>query len=532
MNNIFKNLSIGTQMILLTVISFFVFAVVTYLTINLQLNSNTRLQLENTNKNLIDGKTAVLENYLNIAFSIIEEKYKADSLPEEVRKQQAAEELAALKFDKGAGYFFAYEIHNDSYSFAFHGANKSLWGKPVNINDPDPKGYAFRVDLIKNALEKNGKVVEYFYEKPNTKELIKKMSAGQYFEPWKWVVVTGFYIDDVEKNMAQQADTILKGKRRILTYLTLISLILIGVVGLSIFYLNNFIIKSPLQKATDRLSAMANGDLSLASEGYLRNDEVGLMLKSQQEMIEKLNKIISTAEIVTAEIADNCAGLQAKSQMLSQGANELAASVEEVSSSMEQMLANIEQNSENSKQTNKIALDASSRIKMSSDTSLNAVRSMQHIAERINVINDIAFQTNILALNAAVEAARAGEQGRGFAVVAAEVRKLAERSKSAATEISEVSVDTLNKAKNAGSELEKLVPEIDKTANLVQEITASSQEQAAGAGQINNAVQQLNAVTQHTASASEEIAASAESLLEMAEQLKSVISFFKLNKSK
>lgn len=517
-------------MILLTVISFLVFALVTFFTINIGLNSNVKQQLENTNKKLLQEKTAVLDNYLKIAFSIIEEKYKMDSLSDEQRKLQVAKELSAIKFDNGAGYFFAYEIQENNYTFAFHGANKSLWGKPVNINDPDPKGYAFRVDLIKNALEKNSKVVEYYYEKPNTKELIKKMSAGQYFEPWKWVVITGFYIDDVEKIMAEQKETVLSAKRRILITIAVISGILILIVGLSILYLNKLIVRTPLKKATDRLSAMAQGDISLTKQNHFGNDEVGIMLQSQQEMVEKLNKIISTAENVTTKIVSNCTGLQSKSQMLSQGANELAASVEEVSSSMEQMLANIEQNSDNSKQTNKIALDASSRIKMSSEATLNAVGSMQHIAERITVINDIAFQTNILALNAAVEAARAGDHGRGFAVVAAEVRKLAERSKVAATEISEVSSGTLSNAKNAGKELENLVPEINKTVRLVQEITSSSQEQAAGAVQINNAIQQLNSVTQQTASASEEIASNAESLMQMAEQLKEVISFFKLKK--
>lgn len=525
-----KNLRIGTRMILLTVISFVVFALVTFVTINIQLNSNAKEQLENTNRNLLKEKTAVLDNYLKIAFAIIEEKYKMDSVPETIRKQQAAIELSAMKFDNGAGYFFAYEIQDNNYTFAFHGANKSLWGKTVNINDPDPKGYAFRVDLIKNALEKNSKVVEYYYEKPNTKELIKKMSAGQYFEPWKWVVITGFYIDDVEKIMAEQEATVNAAKRNILISLALISIIVIVVVGLAILYLNKLIVKAPLQKATERLSAMAHGDISLTKEKHFGNDEVGMMLQSQQEMIEKLNKIISTAENVTSKIVSNCTGLQSKSQMLSQGANELAASVEEVSSSMEQMLANIEQNSDNSKQTNKIATDASSRIKMSSEASLNAVSSMQHIAERITVINDIAFQTNILALNAAVEAARAGDHGRGFAVVAAEVRKLAERSKVAATEISDVSSHTLQTAKSAGNELEKLVPEINKTVHLVQEITSSSQEQAAGAVQINNAIQQLNAVTQQTASASEEIASNADNLMLMAEQLKEVIAFFKLKR--
>lgn len=530
MKNYFKNLRIGTRMVILTVVSFFVFALITFITINNQLNRNVKEQLENTHNNLIDQKTAVLDNYLKIATALIEQKYKMDSVPMDIRKKVVAEELSVLKYDDGAGYFFAYEIGDNNYSFAFHGANASLNGKSVNIDDPDPKGYAFRKDLIKYALEKNAKVVEYYYEKPNTKELIKKMSAGYYFEPWKWVVITGFYIDDVEKVMAEQEETVTKAKRRIVIILGIISLVVIAIVGAIMLYLNNLFVKTPLKQAADRLSAMARGDISLSDNKHEGNDEVGMMLSSQHEMIEKLNEIISTAEHVTSRIFSYSNGLQEKSQTLSQSANELAASVEEVSSSMEQMLANIEQNSDNSIQTNKIALDASSRIKTSSEATMEAVESMQHIAERITIINDIAFQTNILALNAAVEAARAGDQGRGFAVVAAEVRKLAERSKLAATEISEVSSNTLNSARNAGDGLLKLVPEINKTVHLVQEITSSSQEQATGAVQINNAVQQLNMVTQQTASASEEIAANADSLMEMAQQLKEVISFFKLKR--
>lgn len=530
MENIFSNLRIGTRMILLTVVSFLVFALITFITINYRLNENVNEQLGNTHKNLVQQKTSMLKNYLSIATTIIEEKYKLDSLPEEMRKQMAANELSALKFDDGAGYFFAYEIQGNNYSFAFHGAKRDLWGKSVNIDDPDPKGYAFRRDLIKNALEKNDSVVEYFYEKPNTKELVKKMAEGHYFEPWKWVVITGFYIDDVDKIMAEQEATVLSAKRKIVFTLGLISIILVVLVGLAMLYLNNIFVKRPLQKATNRIFAMAKGDITLSKEQNFGKDEVGIMLSSQQDMMVKLNEIISTAEEVTAKIFSTSTGLQAKSQTLSQGANELAASVEEVSSSMEQMLANIEQNSDNSKQTNKIAMDASVRIKKSSEATLNAVGSMQRIADKISIINDISFQTNILALNAAVEAARAGEHGRGFAVVAAEVRKLAERSKLAATEISEVSSSTLTSAKNAGDELEKLVPEINKTANLVQEITSSSQEQSAGAMQINHAVQQLNSVTQQTASASEEIAMNADNLTQMAQQLKEVISFFKLER--
>jgi methyl-accepting chemotaxis protein len=217
------------------------------------------------------------------------------------------------------------------------------------------------------------------------------------------------------------------------------------------------------------------------------------------------------------------------SQQLSQGANEQASSVEEISSTMEEISANIEQNSENSSQTDKISRAAETGISEVNERSQKAVEANKQIAEKINIINEIAFQTNILALNAAVEAARAGEHGKGFAVVAAEVRKLAERSKVAAEEIVVLTQEGLKITEEAGTKLAEMLPEVEKTTRLVQEIAASSIEQNNGAGQVNNAIQQLNTVTQQNAASSEEMATSAEELASQAEQLKETVSFFRLN---
>jgi methyl-accepting chemotaxis protein len=215
-------------------------------------------------------------------------------------------------------------------------------------------------------------------------------------------------------------------------------------------------------------------------------------------------------------------------QLMSEGATEQASSAEEVSSSMEQMAANIQQNTDNSKQTEKIAEKASVDIKESFEAVNNSVDSMKIIATKITIIGEIARQTNLLALNAAVEAARAGEQGRGFAVVAAEVRKLAERSQIAAVEINQVSASSLEVATKSGQLLEQMVPNIIKTSDLVQEITASSIEQNTGADQINNAIQSLNQVIQQNAASAEELSASAEELSTQADLLKDMIGYFKI----
>ncbi len=301
--------------------------------------------------------------------------------------------------------------------------------------------------------------------------------------------------------------------------------------GIIITYLITTYFTSMLKKGVELATHFAKGDLTfeVEQENLKIKDEMGDFTRALNSMAIKLKEIISSIYEGADGIASASQQISQSTQGLSQGASEQASSVEEVSSSMEQMASNIQQNTDNSHQTEKIANTAAEKIKASNKSTAVAVTSMKEIAEKISIISDIAFQTNILALNAAIEAARAGEHGKGFAVVAAEVRKLAERSKKAADEINGLSTSGVKVAEEAGSQMEQLVPDIEKTAKLIQEIAASSNEQNSGAEQINNAIQQLNQVIQQNAASSEELASSAEELAGQADMLKDTVSYFRIS---
>nr|WP_321450393.1 methyl-accepting chemotaxis protein [uncultured Carboxylicivirga sp.] len=302
-------------------------------------------------------------------------------------------------------------------------------------------------------------------------------------------------------------------------------------VAIIIFFLiNTYLsrnISSALNKGVQFAQALSAGDLTYKIE-IDQKDEIGVLAGALSEMSYKLKEIITSVQQGANNVSEASQQLSTASEQISQGASEQASSSEEVSSSMEEMTSNIEQNNFNSKQAEQIVQQTATSIQIGYETATDATRSMNDIAEKIQIINDIAMQTNILALNAAVESARAGEHGRGFAVVAAEVRKLAERSKVAAEEILTVSSNGVTKAKVAGEQLSMVIPEMEKTVNLVKEIAASSLEQNQGAEQINTAIQELSNVTQQNAAASEEMATSSEELASQAEQLSEIISFFKI----
>lgn len=284
-----------------------------------------------------------------------------------------------------------------------------------------------------------------------------------------------------------------------------------------------------LSQIIEKAKLVAKGDLTIVMSKRSDKDE---LIQALIEMVDAIAYVVAQVQNAADNVASGSVEMSATTEQLTQGASEQASAAEEVSSSMDQMVANINQNSDNAQQTERIALKAATDIQQSSKAVEQTVVSMKNIADKISVVSEIANKIDLLAINAAIEAARAGEHGKGFAVVAGEVRKLAERSQTAAIQINEMSKSSVVIAEKSGILLAELVPDIQKTARLVQEIAASSIEQNSGASQVNNAIQQLNQVTQQNAASAEELSTNAEELSSMAESLKETISFFKTNQQK
>ena len=308
--------------------------------------------------------------------------------------------------------------------------------------------------------------------------------------------------------------------------------ILLLVISVALIALNGNIaslIRDFLNQMGGAISKMADGELNINISEKLkqRKDELGEFSVKTEKTLKNFMEVVQNVKNASTHILSAGNQLNSSSQQLSQGASEQASSVQEVSSSMEEMASNIQQNTDNANKTEQITSEASQSMGKMGDAGKKSLTSIREIADKINIINDIAFQTNILALNAAVEAARAGEYGKGFAVVASEVRKLAERSKTAADEIVELANSSVAVTKESDELIDKLVPEMEQVAQLIREINAASQEQNSGANQVNNAIQELNNVTQQNAASSEELATSAQELAGQADQMNEIIGFFK-----
>ena len=510
---------------------------------------------------MMDERQSQLRNLVDMSVTIARDTMMAAGGPAtEAGRKAFFSVLQSSHFgnEKQANYIFAYDyngvvtILNDRSKI---GQNR--------FQLTDANGYKFIQAIINNARGPTGEgFVQYMYEKGVGGPITPKLSYVRNIPEFQGVVGIGVYLDDMDAAFFNRVLMVLWQRDRIILIAFSVIILLSAYIGYSLIRS----IKTGLAVANAAVDAVARGDFSDQID-HGRRDEIGALLETVnrmtanlrataevadalaggdlsvepkplsdkdalglalQRMTDKLRVVVRDALTAAGNVSTGSEQLSTAAHELAAGTNKQAASAEEVSSSMEQMAANIKQNADNASETEKIARQSSMDAQASGGAVSRAVGAMQAIADKIAFVREIARQTDLLALNAAVEAARAGEHGKGFAVVASEVRKLAERSQIAAAEIGALSGQTVAAAGEAGAMLAKLVPDIKKTAELVEEISAACREQDIGANQVNQAIQRLDTVIQQNAGAAEEMSATSEALSGQAETLQASIAFFRI----
>ncbi len=439
-------------------------------------------------------------------------------------KDNAVDVITDMKYGDN-DYFFIMDMKGILVAHP----NPELMGVSMYDKKDSNGRFIFR-EMIEMASTKGEGHIEYLFPKIGSDKPEPKLAHLKLFKQWNWIVSTGVYIDDLQSKITNKEQELTSAVNHQIIFMVITIIALIVVAFLWVWFMSRKFIELPLAEGVDVANKLAKGELNVDIDDSGK-DEIGQLQSAMKHMVESLTDIVGEVQNAVSNVAAGSEELSSTAEQMSQGATEQASSAEQASSSMEQMSGNIKQNADNAQQTERLAVQAAGDAEQGGQAVGKTVDAMKEIAEKILIIEEIARQTNMLALNAAIEAARAGDHGKGFAVVADAVRKLAERSQAAASEISNLSTSSVEIAENAGEMLNKIVPDIRKTSELVQEINAASSEQSSGAEQINTALQQLDQVIQQNASSSEEMSSTAEELSAQAEQLQQAISFFKMESS-
>jgi methyl-accepting chemotaxis protein len=465
-------------------------------------------------RTLDEEKQLQTRHVVEVAYGVLENFQKLEGEGRLTQKDAQSAAIAAIKALRyeTSEYFW---INDMQPAMIMHPYKSELDG--TNLADyRDSKGNRLFVGFVDIVRKQKAGYAHYLWPKPGVDKPVPKVSFVKGFAPWGWIIGSGIYVDDVDAEFW-------RALRTDVAVLAIIVILFAAVAWLTTTSIVQQLGAEPAFVA-DVANDVALGNLSLAIQ--TGGGDESSVLYSMKTMVGRLKSVIADVQTAASNMTAGSQELSASAEGMSQGSAEQAASVEEVSASMEQMVSNIHQNADNAQQTERIARKAAEDARASGLVVAETVTAMKEIAGRITIIEEIARQTNLLALNAAIEAARAGEHGKGFAVVASEVRKLAARSQAAAAEISKLSGSSVQVAEAAGERLAILVPDIQRTAELVLEINGSSREQSEGAAQVNKALQQLDQVVQQNASAAEELSSTAEELSSQAEHLQQIMAFF------
>lgn len=532
-----KNLKLANKILILSLAIVLIFSAVIgwmYTRMESTLFQDKRTEVRHT----VEAAWGVVEHYVKQA--------EAGLMTREEAQAAAMEAIRNTRFD-GDNYFW---INDLTPRMVMHPVKPELEGQDM-ADFRDPSGKALFREMVQVARTDGEGFVAYQWPKPGFDKPVPKISFVKRVPGWDWLIGAGLYVDEVEALLSRIVYT----TGAVALAVILATLLLAGIVGRSI--------SAPLERVVQMVGELNRGNLD-ARLGYDRTDEIGKMARavdafadslkyeiltafqrlaagdftfvakglireSLAQANEKLNELILQIRAAAEQVAAGSQALSASSEGLSAGVSEQAAAAEGTSSATQQMVVNITQNVNNAHDTESIAFKVAADARQGGEAVRKTVASMQAIAQKIVIIEEIARQTDLLALNAAIEAARAGVHGKGFSVVAGEVRKLAEHSQKAAAEIGGMSASSVEIAEHASTLLDNIVPDIEKTAQLVREISAASQEQDAGVKEINQSIQQLERVIQQNASSAEELASTGEELATQAGHLLEVITAFKVN---
>jgi len=508
------------SLVLINILIFGLFVIIFQIYQFRNINSENLFFLENQLKSDYDKnvKMQVLTVY-----SLIEEVYQKHKNGEytfEESKIIAADLVRELSYGEDT-YFWIDTKEGDCIVYLgtdVEGTNR--------YDQVDSRGEHFFHEINQKACEPGGGYTDYWFPRPGTTKLIQKRSYSLYFEPYNWVIGTGNYTDDIDNILLKQQEIIIK-KQKDRNAITIAFIIILMVIVSIVSSIVGTKMSMRIKKTVEAMKRIANKEINFRMQED-RNDEIGGLSKSVNEINKNFQEIISNINTSAISFIEASKQLTYISLNISERASEQAATTEEIASSMEQMAATTISNTEKARVTGGISSKTAEETKKNGIILEKTIKSVREISKKTEIISEIASQTNMLSLNASIEAARAGNAGKGFSVVALEVRKLAEKSKLASEEISKLSTEGQEISEIAGEKLAKLIPEIIKSAELVNSIVIASKEQENGIEAINMSIQELTEITNENSISAEDMSSAAEQLSAQSLQLKDLISVFKI----